>query len=229
MALSESPALSGRATGSVGELTYSEDEYGTTTRSRISPNFNRSDSATNFRNRAFQNCSFQYQNLSAASLEFWEAYSENHVWYNKLGQQIRLHPRQWYMKFCLTHQLYFFSTSDFTPPPYFSRYIPTVTCEWSSSGAVLSWDTAIPTFWAIVVWQLRNLRTTQVRTKQVKRSHVFLYPTTSPQFISGSLLESNNPPGFPAILSNTWINIRVKIVDVFGWSPPIYTFRINAT
>lgn len=218
---------SDQAAGSIGGISFSDDQYGSTAKANVNPVDPKSTTGSQQRNQANAYCSFHFQNLSVQTYQLWKDYSENFFWKNKLGNTVKLSPLGWYLKHCIPARLYFNHEADLDP--YLTRDIfsPNFSCYWQSSGITLEWDSVLPANQAIVVWQKRNLRATQVQYSFMKRSHIIKYPATSPYLLSGPLVTANDPIGFPVLLGNTFTNLRVQCYNNFGQSMPELRFRIH--
>jgi hypothetical protein len=227
MAVVKGSLHSGQATGAVGGLSYSADQYGQNVKGNISPNDPRSEVSSDQQYQVLTYCSYQFHNLSLPTFAKWINYSETHMWRNSLGQTIKLSPGNWYKMFCIPARLYFDHEGELNPPIDGQKFIPAISCQWTSSGIQLTFDADPSSNQAIVVWQHRNLRATQVRYNTLQRSHIIKYPSTSPFLVSGAILAQNDPPGFPVLLDNTYTNLKIRCYTVEGVASPILTFRIH--
>jgi len=227
MAVVNGPLHSGQASGALGGLSYSEDQYGHTCKSNIYPNDPRSTAASQERALVNQFCAFQFANLSLLDFAKWINYSETHEWKNRLGQSTKLNPQQWYMKFCIPAKLYFGIDGVIDPPQNEERFLPIINLEWTVNGVLMSFDQNPTDEQCIVVWQTRNLLATQVQARVHKRSQVITSPTTSPVLITGGIGDLEDPPGFPYLTDNTFINIKIVTYTLTGLPSPELRFRIN--
>lgn len=227
MAVVNGPLHSEQASGALGGLCYSDDQWGHTCRSNIYPNNVRSPASSQQRGFVQQFCAFQFGNISPQNYEEWVVFSENFMWKNRLGADIKLTPQQWYMRYCIPARLYFNTTIVTNPPLVRLRFTPNFELEWTVNGILLSFDQNPNSDQAIVVWQHRNLLATQIKYKILQRSHVIKFPQVSPVLITGAVSAFNDPPGFPFLTNNTFTNIKIGTYTVNGVPSPELRYRIH--
>ena len=157
----------------------------------------------------------------------WVQYAINRVGRNKLGDKIQWQAKNWFFKINAQRIFFFPGTSNDSPPSTSDIFNPNFAMVWTSNGVELSWDKDLEDEYAIAVWQKRNLRVAQVREKKLQLSQILYYPTTSPYLVTGAKLAANDPPGFPLIVGNRYINFRVQSCTREGNVMPSLHFRIH--
>lgn len=237
MALVSGPLHSGQATGSVEGMVYSEDGYGTATRARITCNVHRSDVLSAQKRAVFSQVVYHWANLSEVSYNLWVTWLGERMAINKLGGSYRPSIKQIFTEINCRRLTYwptyyqqnFPITSDNGldfPPNTANQWLPNFSLEWTVNGAQLSWSESIPDDAAIAVWEIRNLKATQILAKNWRLAYVIKTPYDTPQLITGAIIEPNVPYGWPIIVGNRYLNVRIKVIMSNGLASPAITMRL---
>ena len=216
MALVRNPLYSGEASGSVGAVTYAKNRGGAYARHWAKPVKSRSTTATVYHADTFQRVGAQWGRVFQSSRDTWLDFASRFPVKDRFGQSRLLSGFSWFMKLNLVAEEYFNIVNSTAPASPGIDYFPAIEITNTNDGFELSFDPAIPTNHAIIVFQLRTNSFSRLAAGNLVFSHKISAGTASPVLVTPPPEGSGGPGDLPPIMNNTWVQFGVNTVDNSG-------------
>lgn len=222
------PLHSNSASGSVGSLTYIQAPGGTNVRARITPIKKKTRVQGEYRRLSMGRTAFQFSNISSADQQSWVDFAGEKKVNSSIGQPTKISSIAWYMRFGIVTFYYYNGVLTRPPISLSPAWMPRINVEWTSSGALLSWDETIEDSRAIVVRQWRNLLSTQRSAYRWVFSHLIQFPAVSPMLLTPPAGGDGGPGTLPPIILGRYQEFWLYTTDQGGSRSPYLRFRILA-
>jgi len=216
MALAIGPAYSTQARGKVGGITYCSGNSTAICKPTTFPCRGMSAAQTQQRRMVFSEVAWQWTNASLETRTLWEDFARELTFVSRLGRAYTPTGRQVYYRLCMSSLSAGYGLLVSPPMLYSPVYYPKLDIIFDTSGASLSWDTAIPAYTTIMVAQKRNLNLGAWRPRRTTISHRFTSADSSPQIICPPIAGGGGPGDFPPVNGHVLCQFHVWICDSFG-------------
>jgi hypothetical protein len=229
MAKLRSPILSHAAVGSLGPITIWSTPGGPSGRSRITPCDTRSPTQRLYQYTCFERISTFWGSLEPDTQTLWESSAAQIHLPSYFRQFLQPTGRQFFFHLNLALCSAGLPLIQSPPPTHQSSYLPSLSVNWTSSGAQLTFSPAIPTGGALIIYQRRNLTGANLKRKKSRLSEILYDDSLSPVLITPPADDGAGPGIQPAIWLGSLIHIFIKSIDKYGFSSLNMFFKIQAT